>query len=318
MPVTNQPAPRAEFDAYAASYDDTVNASIAFTGFDVDYVTRVKADYLLDLLRGHFGEMQALRLLDVGCGTGNCHRLLEPHVGALTGVDPSEACIAEAAARNPGVSYRPYDGERLPWADDSFDAAFTICVMHHVAPAQWPRFAAEMKRVIRPGGLAAVFEHNPLNPLTRRIVNKCEFDADRRAAAPGQGSRAARQGGLHRHVIARDPLYPEQWPRDAPNRPCAGPLAPWRTIFRSRGGMRSGQSPQLGTWLLRSGHVGARAMRFGVVGVLSGAIYAAVTATLVSVLGMAAGAREHRRILRLGPGKLPSATAPSHSVQTGR
>ena len=28
----------------------------------------------------------------------------------------------------------------------------------------------------RPGGLVAVFEHNPLNPLTRLVVRRCAFD----------------------------------------------------------------------------------------------------------------------------------------------
>ena len=34
----------------------------------------------------------------------------------------------------------------------------------------------ETARVVRPGGLVAVFEHNPLNPLTRRVVRDCAFD----------------------------------------------------------------------------------------------------------------------------------------------
>jgi hypothetical protein len=33
-----------------------------------------------------------------------------------------------------------------------------------------------MKRVLRPGGMAIIFEHNPRNPLTLSAVNNCEFD----------------------------------------------------------------------------------------------------------------------------------------------
>jgi len=50
--------------------------------------------------------------------------------------------------------------------------------MHHVAPSQWSAFVGEMARVTRPRGAVMVFEHNPLNPLTRRAVNNCEFDED--------------------------------------------------------------------------------------------------------------------------------------------
>lgn len=170
--------PPAQFDAYSGSYDEEVNRSLAFTGLKVDYFTRVKADYLVDLLRDHFGDTKRLSLLDVGCGVGNYHPLLRDRLGSLAGVDVSAECLATAAQRSPDVAYRPYDGGRLPFDDDQFDAAVTICVMHHVPPAQWPAFAAEMKRVVRPGGLAVVFEHNPRNPLTRKVVSNCEFDED--------------------------------------------------------------------------------------------------------------------------------------------
>lgn len=180
MQPSNNPLPPggAQFDAYAGSYADEVNRSLAFLGLKVDYFTRVKAGFLLDLLAAHFGATRAVRLLDIGCGTGLLHPLIAGHVGSLAGTDVSADCLAEAATRSPRVGYRAYDGARLPYADASFDAAVTICVMHHVPPARWPAFAAEMKRVLRPGGLALVFEHNPRNPLTRRVVSNCAFDAD--------------------------------------------------------------------------------------------------------------------------------------------
>jgi SAM-dependent methyltransferase len=86
--------------------------------------------------------------------------------------------IARAAAANPKATYRLYDGQRLPVEDASVDVAFAINVVHHVPPPQWGAFAAELARVLRPGGIAALFEHNPLNPLTRRVVSNCVFDED--------------------------------------------------------------------------------------------------------------------------------------------
>jgi SAM-dependent methyltransferase len=168
----------AQFDAYAKTYADEVNRSIAFMGLKVDFATRVKAGYVLDLLARHFGDVSKVRLLDIGCGTGGSHPLIAGKLASLCATDVSAGSVAEAAAANVGVDYRAYDGVRLPYDDDQFDAAMTICVMHHVPPPQWPGFAAEMKRIVRPGGLALVFEHNPLNPLTRRAVSNCEFDAD--------------------------------------------------------------------------------------------------------------------------------------------
>lgn len=171
--ATGQPA---EFDAYAGSYADAVNDSISFIGLDVDYFTRVKAGYILDLIAAHRGDPQQVDLLDVGCGVGNFHPMLQDHLGSLSGCDISAACLETAAQRNPGVTYRHYDGGRLPFGDAQFDAVTAICVMHHVPPGLWPQFSAELRRVLRPGGIALVFEHNPRNPLAVRAVNNCEFD----------------------------------------------------------------------------------------------------------------------------------------------
>lgn len=184
--MTDQKTEASEFDAYADSYGEAVNRSLAFLGMKVDYFTRVKANYLLDLLAEHFGDGKRVELLDIGCGVGSYHDLLIDRVGSIAGVDPSRDCLAQAEQRNPGARYSHYDGARLPFPDASFDAVFTICVMHHVPPAQWPAFAAEMKRVTRKGGLALVFEHNPLNPLTRRVVSNCDFDRNAVLLRQGQ------------------------------------------------------------------------------------------------------------------------------------
>ncbi len=169
--------PGTEFDAYRSSYSDAVNRSISFSGLDVDFFTRAKAVRLLDILGDLIGPPEALSLLDVGCGVGNYHQLLRSQVGQLTGVDPSSECIEEARSKNPNVSYQ-VSGDTLPFQDACFDATYAICVMHHVPPANWNRFASELARVTKPGGIVLIFEHNPYNPLTRRVVSNCPFDKD--------------------------------------------------------------------------------------------------------------------------------------------
>ena len=96
----------------------------------------------------------------------------------MTGIDVSERSVDYARRHNPGVRYDTYPGGRLPYDDNAFDVAFTSCVMHHVPVPQWGEFVGEMNRVIRPGGIAVVFEHNPWNPVTSRIVSTCPIDAD--------------------------------------------------------------------------------------------------------------------------------------------
>jgi ubiquinone/menaquinone biosynthesis C-methylase UbiE len=185
-----------EFDAYRTTYVDTVNGSISFSGLDLDFFARAKAARLLDLLKKHFGQIGGLSGLDVGCGVGTYHGLLEGQVGRLTGVDTSAECLEEARSNHPMQSYSHYDGGRLPFADGQFDFSYAICVMHHVPKPQWALFAIEMVRVTRRGGLVMLFEHNPYNPLTRRAVSNCVFDANAVLLTRREASRYFMAAGL--------------------------------------------------------------------------------------------------------------------------
>jgi SAM-dependent methyltransferase len=185
-----------QFDAYERSYGAAVQSSIDFSGLKHDFFLAAKADLLMAKVATHFGASATPALLDVGCGVGALHSYLRPIFGNISGVDVSAACIETARACNPTVGYDSYDGKRLPFADNVFDMVLTVCVMHHVPPAQWSVFMAEMARVTRTGGLVAVIEHNPWNPLTRLAVARCEFDADAVLLSSGQTQRLMREANL--------------------------------------------------------------------------------------------------------------------------
>jgi SAM-dependent methyltransferase len=186
------------FDSYQSSYSSTVDAAVSFTRLSADFFTRVKADYIKDIVRGYFGPQAELAALDIGCGVGNYHPLLKLKFRALAGVDVSSACVGAARKRNADVDYQVYDGTTLPYADGSFDLAFSICVIHHVPPAYWSNFVREMRRVLRPGGLALVFEHNPRNPFTMRAVTACPFDEDAVLLRNEETERLFREAGFGR------------------------------------------------------------------------------------------------------------------------
>jgi len=129
--------------------------------------------------------------------------LLAGELGAIDGVDISEGVLEAARLRNPSVSYRSYDGEHLPYEDKTFDLVFAICVLHHVPPPRWESFIAELARVTRPGGVLAVIEHNPLNPLTRLAVSRCEFDDDAVLLGRRRTERLLRAARLELHPPSR-------------------------------------------------------------------------------------------------------------------
>ena len=170
---------RVDFDAYARGYREEVARSIDFSAADPEFFTRVKVRELLALARRRVGAPAELSFLDVGCGPGETDRFLAGQVGALAGIDVSAAMVEAASARNPAVDYRLANSDGpLPFEAATFDVCFAICVLHHVEPSARSDLVGEMARVVKPGGLVALFEHNPLNPLTRRAVAGCEFDRD--------------------------------------------------------------------------------------------------------------------------------------------
>lgn len=167
-----------EFDEYHDKYIKTVEDSIRFSGLEHSFFQLSKADKLNDIVIRHFGDGTHPSLLDVGCGIGALHPYIEHLFGRIDGVDVSPDSVIEAKKANPSHSYLNYDGLRLPYDDNMFDMTLAVCVMHHVPMANWENFLIEKARVVRPGGLVCLIEHNPINPATRLSVARCPFDKD--------------------------------------------------------------------------------------------------------------------------------------------
>lgn len=144
----------------------------------MDFFIEIKAELLLKLAEKNFSSLDKIKVLDIGSGVGLVDRFLKSKIKDLYGVDVVEGVVEKAKFNNPEVNYQMYDGARLPFENNTFDICFAINVMHHVPPGMWENFSREMYRILKPGGIAAVFEHNPLNPLTRLAVARCEFDRD--------------------------------------------------------------------------------------------------------------------------------------------
>ena len=102
-----------------------------------------------------------MHLLDVGCGPGTITVGLAEAVapGEVVGVDfqSSQVEQARAVAAERGVTnvrFEVGDAYRLPFPDRSFDAAFAHAVLMHLREPV--RALAELRRVLRPAGIAGV------------------------------------------------------------------------------------------------------------------------------------------------------------------
>lgn len=103
------------------------------------------------------------RVLDNGCGVGMYLRALQPHADALFG-NEIEAPHVEQAMRNmPAAHLQLAVCEHLPYADNFFDLVLSHEVLEHVQDDR--AAAAEIARVLRPGGRAVIFVPNRLYPF---------------------------------------------------------------------------------------------------------------------------------------------------------
>jgi demethylmenaquinone methyltransferase/2-methoxy-6-polyprenyl-1,4-benzoquinol methylase len=109
------------------------------------------------------------RALDVACGSGKLTVALRRRAGEelVVGLDFSARMLAEAKRRSPGPLYVRGDALRLPFRDGAFDALTIAFGLRNLAdPGLGMR---EMRRVLKPGGVAVVLEFvRPLpGPLGR-------------------------------------------------------------------------------------------------------------------------------------------------------
>jgi SAM-dependent methyltransferase len=119
-------------------------------------------------------------LLDVGAGSGHLSeaviRRMPGRTCVATDLDHVPPPRLAARMRHRDFHALRADGQRLPFADATFDAAWIGFVLHHMAPDQQDRVLDEVARVVRPGGALLLLEDTPATPSEYRTT----LAADRR------------------------------------------------------------------------------------------------------------------------------------------
>jgi ubiquinone/menaquinone biosynthesis C-methylase UbiE len=136
------------FDEQAPAYDRWYATPLG------KLADRVEKEAIFALLP----EVSGLRLLEVGCGSGNISLTLAHRGARVVGLDASGPMLAQARDKTgqEGLDLLWIEGRasHLPLADESFDGVLSILALDFMAGRETALL--EMVRVLRPGGFVAV------------------------------------------------------------------------------------------------------------------------------------------------------------------
>ena len=166
------------FDGFASQYRENHTDNVKkISGVDSNYFSEYKVVEVMQCEKNTHNNV----ILDFGCGDGNSAPYFIEHLlpNSYYGIDISSNSIEIAKQQKLERCYfQIFNGERIPFNDDTFDIVFMANVLHHINGMYHKYIISECYRVLKKSGRLYIFEHNHLNPLTRKIVKDCQFDVD--------------------------------------------------------------------------------------------------------------------------------------------
>ena len=198
---------QALYDHVADEYDEVFSP----------HVLQHYLDKRLGVIRA---QLHSGRVLDVGCGTGALAGHVAAHGYEVVGLDVSPGMLAQAMERNLASVFAAFASE-MPFADNSFDLAYTVATLHHFeTTARVAAVIGEIGRVVRPGGVVLIWDHNPLNPYWSLLMRRVPQDSgDERLVAMPEILADVQAAGLRTVSARRLGLVPDFMP--APMMPLA-------------------------------------------------------------------------------------------------
>lgn len=200
----------AEFDKFAEEYRDTHASNIGITGEGPEFFARQKIEILAKRCPG-LRERDGVRILDFGTGIGNSLPFLREYFpkAEIVGLDVSRSSLSVAEHRFPGVAKLVhYSGGELPFEPGTFDVVFSACVFHHIDHDEHVGLFERLRGLLRPDGRMVIFEHNPVNPVTRYIVATCPFDENAVLIPAGELKHRQAKAGFKRIDVTYTGFFP--------------------------------------------------------------------------------------------------------------
>lgn len=192
-----------EFDKYALEYDKMHAENVKPSGYEPAFFDEYKVKEIHRVLTSEGLADKPLSILNFGCGIGKSEPFLVQYFrqAEILGCDVSIESVKLARRSNPGLERTRFEffdeGKPLPFAE-KFDMIFIANVFHHIPHKHHEDILRDLRGHLAPGGSVFMFEHNPLNPLTVRTINRCPFDVDAVLLRPAYAVSIFRKAGFSR------------------------------------------------------------------------------------------------------------------------
>jgi SAM-dependent methyltransferase len=201
-----------QFDRFADEYHALHARNVAVTGESPEYFAEYKVRDISMQFHPPGRSYENLRILDFGSGVGSSIPFFRRYFPPchLVCADVSQRSLAVANGRfGELASYVLFSGGSLPFKSGAFDIAFSAGVFHHIPTAEHVTLLPEIRRVLSSNsGRLFLYEHNPLNPLTRYAVNTCAFDIDAALIPPWRMHSQFRDAGYSNISVSDRVFFP--------------------------------------------------------------------------------------------------------------
>lgn len=185
---------RVDFDEYVREYDRLLNKNLSFFSRDDSYFCRYKAQLIKK-----YSRHKPSKILEFGAGIGRNIPFIKEIFpeSEIFAYDVSQKSLDYLASKYPYAGIiRDFSGFR-----ESFDLVFCSVVYHHIPVADRQKATDGIYKSLKKGGELFIFEHNPLNPVTRKLVERCPYDEDAVLLGPRDMKAMASASGFSSFMV---------------------------------------------------------------------------------------------------------------------
>ena len=156
------------FDEYASNYTAITQKKLNFFNNSRDYFDVYKVKITKKIF------FKPARILDYGCGIGLCVKYLKIEFpdSEIYGTDLSKESLKIAKSKNPFLNIVDIDN----LTNYKFDLIFVAGVFHHIEPKNRHDVFSTLNNLLDNNGGLIIFEHNPFNFITKKLVSECPYD----------------------------------------------------------------------------------------------------------------------------------------------